>query len=90
MQNRVINIAMKWRGSLPMLLLVRQDGTTEGREMAEKELDRMATIADMAPIALDALRGAERFIAGFEDDETQEGVVLLLANIREAIASMEG
>lgn len=33
-----------------------------------------------------ALMGAERFIAGFEDDDTQEGVADLLTTIRNAIA----
>ena len=39
---------------------------------------------------LAALRKAEDFIAGFEDDDTQEGVLKLLQSIRAAIAKAEG
>lgn len=39
-----------------------------------------------APDLLAALDRAEAFIAGFEDDETQEGVAEMLAAIRAAIA----
>ncbi len=36
---------------------------------------------------LPALQAAEAFIAGFEDDELQEGVPELLASLRAAIAA---
>jgi hypothetical protein len=36
---------------------------------------------------LDALEDAESFISGFEDDESQEGVVEMLARIRAAITA---
>lgn len=39
----------------------------------------------MSDLMLDALQRAERFMAGFEDDETQEGVVADLTAIRAAI-----
>jgi hypothetical protein len=39
-----------------------------------------------APAALAALAKAEGFVAGFEDDETQKGVSVLLAEIRTALA----
>ena len=38
---------------------------------------------------LDVLTEAEAFIAGFEDDENQEGLDLLLAALREKIAEIE-
>ena len=39
-----------------------------------------------APKLLEALRLAEHFVSGFEDDELQEGVDHLLATIRNSIA----
>lgn len=39
--------------------------------------------------ALDALRKAEAFLAGFEDDCTQDGLPATLADVRAAIAGME-
>jgi len=41
----------------------------------------------MSDLMLDALQRAERFMSGFEDDETQDGVVADLAAIRAAINS---
>lgn len=38
---------------------------------------------------LEALQGAERFITGFEGDEVQEGVDVLLRDLRAAIADIE-
>lgn len=43
-----------------------------------------------APEMLAALERAEAFIAGFEDDETQEGVTEMLAAIRAALANAKG
>lgn len=40
--------------------------------------------------ALNALSKAERFMSGFEDDETQEGIAENLAEIRAAIAVLKG
>lgn len=45
-----------------------------------------ARLTAAAPDLLAALDRAEAFIAGFEDDETQEGVAEMLAAIRAAIA----
>ncbi|WLS01169.1 hypothetical protein [Shinella sumterensis] len=42
-------------------------------------------VASPSPLLLDALDRAERFIAGFEGDERQEGVDQLLADIRTAL-----
>ena len=42
-----------------------------------------------APELLEALKRAENFIQGFEDDETQEGIDALLSNIRAAIAKAQ-
>ena len=39
---------------------------------------------------LDALERAEAFIAGFEDDDTQEGVTEMLAAIRAVLARAKG
>ena len=39
---------------------------------------------------LEALDRAEAFIAGFEDDDTQEGVTDMLAAIRVALAKAKG
>ncbi len=38
---------------------------------------------------LKSLRAAEKFIAGFEDDETQEGIDKLLSKIRKSIRDVE-
>jgi hypothetical protein len=43
-----------------------------------------------APDLLAALDRAEAFIAGFEDDETQEGIAEMLAAIRTALAKAKG
>jgi hypothetical protein len=43
-----------------------------------------------APDLLAALKRAEAFIAGFEDDETQEGIAEMLAAIRAALAGAKG
>lgn len=41
--------------------------------------------ADHLNDTTDALIGAERFVSGFEDDETQEGIADILAGLRGAI-----
>jgi len=41
------------------------------------------------PHPLDAMRQAESFISGFEDDELQDGIAELLAGLRTAIAKVE-
>lgn len=38
---------------------------------------------------LAALKEAESFVSGFEDDETQDGIDVLLADIRSAITAGE-
>ena len=43
---RTIDIALTWEGILPMLLVVLSGGTTAGCDSAEKELKRMAKLAD--------------------------------------------
>ena len=43
-----------------------------------------------APELLEALNLAEGFIAGFEDDELQEGMPEMLAQIRTALAKATG
>lgn len=43
-----VGIKMTWQSSLPMLLAILENGTPEGRAMAEKELRRMAKVADLA------------------------------------------
>lgn len=54
-----------------------------------QEIPRMktwATLLHAAPNLLAELIKAETFIAGFEGDETQEGITKLLSEIRAAIA----
>lgn len=51
-------------------------------ERAEFRIERDALAA--------ALRAAEGFIVGFEDDSTQEGIAELLAQIRAALAKVGG
>ena len=56
------------------------------RQLAESNPDRQAkTCGERLRIALTALSGAERFIAGFEDDKAQDGVADLLQTIRSAL-----
>lgn len=42
-----VSIKMNWRTSLPMLIAVLQNGTATGVSMAQKELERMAKVADV-------------------------------------------
>lgn len=46
MAQEIIDIKMTWKSALPMLLAVIKDGTPKGQKEAEKELLRMAEIAD--------------------------------------------
>lgn len=46
-------------------------------------------VAAAAPVLLAALRLAESFMAGFEDNEAQDGINDRLATIRAAIAAAE-
>lgn len=49
-----------------------------------------ARLIAASPDQNSALIKAESFISGFEDDETQEGISELLAEIRSAIATARG
>jgi hypothetical protein len=44
----------------------------------------------LSTVLLDALRTAERFMAGFEGDPLQDGIDADLAEVRRAIAQAEG
>jgi len=57
-----------------------------GENIAWVDLAQRRRVLLAAPDLLAALDRAEAFIAGFEDDETQEGVTEMLAAIRAAIA----
>ena len=46
----------------------------------------ISTLADLATDLLGALKAAEAFIAGFEDDEAQDGMAELLDMVRRPIA----
>lgn len=63
----------------PLVMTYGQDGQRE-----------QAYAMAAAPDLLAALEGAESFIAGFEDDELQEGIDELLESIRGAIAKANG
>lgn len=43
-----ISLRMTWVSTLPMLLVLLENGDTKGREYARKELLRMAQVADLA------------------------------------------
>ena len=68
--------------------LVRVAGNGLGPSMAAREAN--ARLIAAAPDLLAALEGAEGFISGFEDDETQESIGQLLQTIRAAIAKAKG
>ncbi|MFA7278612.1 MAG: hypothetical protein WC100_00790 [Sterolibacterium sp.] len=53
------------------------------------ESDANQRLIAAAPELLDALRIAEQFMAGFEDDDAQIGMGIQLAIIRAAIAKVE-
>ena len=50
---------------------------------------RVAHYVNLMPDALKAIREAERFIRGFEDDEIQEGIGELLGLIRHVLNEQE-
>jgi hypothetical protein len=52
--------------------------------------DTPASVSRHANTLLHALKVAEAFMAGFEGDETQDGVDALLGQTRSAIAQAEG
>lgn len=64
------------------IVIVPPEGVKLGTNIARR---LMATDA-----MLTALRNAEDFILGFEDDDTQAGVPELLRSIGDAIAKAEG
>jgi hypothetical protein len=43
-----IKVEMTWESTLPLLLLVLEDGDAKGRKFAREELQRMARAADVA------------------------------------------
>ncbi len=45
-QVKAIDLTPTWTSFLPSLLLLYAHGNTEGRKVAEKELQRMAMLAD--------------------------------------------
>lgn len=60
-------------------------GRTDWSGLADRRRLQLA-----GPGLLAALRLAERFVSGFEGDETQEGIDALLGTMRAAIASATG
>lgn len=58
------------------------------RDQATAEAN--ARLITAAPDLLAALDRAEAFIAGFEDDDTQDGIPEMLAAMRAAIAKAKG
>ena len=68
-----------------LILLERLTGTRDPRGLQDMRAIIARAQRDTASLA-DAARRAEAFIAGFEDDESQEVIPDLLASIRAAIA----
>lgn len=71
-----IDFSMTWANALPLLLLVLENGTAEGRADARKELERMAYAADVGAAAQERER---RFASGgmtlyFVEPGTEEDV----------------
>lgn len=60
--------------------------TAPFRERTESEVLETARLLAAAPELLEELEAAEEFMAGFEGDETQDGINSKLASIRAAIA----
>lgn len=83
-----VSLRPSWNATFSIIAAVLEDGTPEGKRLAREELAELARKleARAAIIAAkdDALAAAERFIAGFEDDELQEGIPKLLEQIRGA------
>jgi hypothetical protein len=61
----------------------------ERQRAAELEAQRSAALAALPAKLLASLKLAEDFIAGFEDDESQEGINERLAMIRKTIKDAE-
>jgi hypothetical protein len=53
-----IDLTPTWAEILPALLLLLSNGTLEGRETAERELERMAALADVGVVTV-----RERYLA---------------------------
>lgn len=60
-------------------------GTSNGDGAPRPHVDSAVVHADNPNDTVDALMMAERFVTGFEDDETQEGISDILAGLRAAI-----
>jgi len=59
------------------------------QQAARQEAERRAALAELPLILLASLKLAEDFIAGFEDDELQDGINERLATIRNTIKEAE-
>jgi hypothetical protein len=60
-------------------------GTSNGDGAPRPDIDGAVVLPDNPNDTVDALMMAERFVTGFEDDETQEGIADILAGLRAAI-----
>lgn len=60
-------------------------GTSNGDGAPRPHIDSAVVLPDNPNDTVDALMMAERFVTGFEDDETQEGIADILAGLRAAI-----
>jgi len=60
-------------------------GTSNGDGAPRPHIDNAVVPPNNPNDTVDALMRAERFIVGFEDDETQEGIADILAGLRAAI-----
>ena len=54
-----IKVEMTWESTLPLLLLVLEDGDAKGRKFAREELQRMARAADVAAQTQAEIEGAQ-------------------------------
>ncbi|MEW6163615.1 MAG: hypothetical protein AB1642_00990 [Pseudomonadota bacterium] len=70
--------------------LAEQAGVGNGPFICNASTQENARLIAAAPELLSALRIAEDFMSGFEDDEVQEGMVTKLAGIRAAITKATG
>lgn len=52
------------------------------------DIEDAARALRVVRLLLDVTRRAEEFVAGFEDDESQEGVVVLLGDMRAAMRTV--
>lgn len=60
-------------------------GTSNGDSAPRPHINSAVVPPDNPNDTVDALMMAERFVTGFEDDETQEGIADILAGLRAAI-----